>query len=406
MKIAIFHNLPSGGAKRIVFEQVKHLSRSHEVDLYSLKSADHKFCEPSDLARNVYIFDFEPLPLFGSPLGRLNQAMRILDIFRLRRIERAIAAEINRQGYDVALVHPCQFTVSPAILHFLTIPTVYYSQDVNRFLHDPQVYRPYLRRNRFHQLLDQSDPLVKLYYILLDREHRANLRAADRVLTNSYFTRESLYRVYGVAPFVSYHGIDVGLFRPLNLDRKRQVLSVGAICPKKGYEFIIESLGLIPEQRRPTFIVVGNAQIPEERRYLEQLAIERGVQLHFQTLVADDELLRLYNESIVTVYTPVMESFGLVPLESMACETPVAGVREGGVRETVIHGVTGLLSDRDPGKFAEAVTTMTEDQALARRLGQQGREYVIQQWTWDQAINTLNAHLEEVAELHKNGKND
>ena len=34
MRIALFHNLPSGGAKRAVFEFIKHLSKAHEIDLY------------------------------------------------------------------------------------------------------------------------------------------------------------------------------------------------------------------------------------------------------------------------------------------------------------------------------------------------------------------------------------
>jgi len=125
MRIALFHNLPSGGAKRTTYEQTRRLAQRHEVDLFSLSTANQEFADIRGFAHRTVILPFKPGRLFRSPFGRLNQAVRILDLLRLRRVMRALADEIDRHGYDVALVHPCMFTFTPTVLRYLRTPSLY-----------------------------------------------------------------------------------------------------------------------------------------------------------------------------------------------------------------------------------------------------------------------------------------
>jgi glycosyltransferase involved in cell wall biosynthesis len=386
MRIALFQNLPSGGAKRTVYEQVKRLAQRHQIDLFSLSSANQVFADIKEYVQRAVILPFTPGHLFRSPLGRLNQGVRIVDLLRLRRVMRSLAERINLADYDVALVHPCMFTFSPTILRYLLVPSLYYRQDPVRWLQDPIIPRPYHRNSPIRQRLDQIDPLCQGYFRLLIHEDVTSMRAATRVVTSSYFMRESLYRLYGVAPFVCYHGVDVQLFHPLGLARQDFVMSVGAISPKKGYDFLIRSLAHIPAASCPRLILVGNVTLEDEQQYLMQLAAQLDIEVDFRHLIS--------------VFAPVLEPFGLVPLESMACGTPVVGIREGGVRETVVHGVTGLLANRDPKRFASAIMSLLEDRQLAERLGHQARNYVMETWDWDRAIDNLETHLQEVANQH------
>jgi len=401
MKIALFFDLPSGGAKRTVYEQVKRLSARHQLDLFTLSTANQDFADVRPFVRHVQVAAFDPLPLARSPLGRLNAAIRVIDILRLRRVMRSLALAINAGRYDVALIHPCQTTFSPSILRFLAVPSLYYRHDLVRWLHDWPVERPYDRHTSWCDGLNAVDPLRATYRWLLLSEDRVSMQAATRVVTNSCFMRESLYRIYGVAPHLCYHGVDVSLFRPLQQERRGFVLSVGMLVPAKGYDFVIQSLACIPVRQRPPLIIVSNTSQEQEALYLQQIAERLVVQVTFKSMVSDEELVDLYNQAACTVYAPVMESFGLVPLESMACGTPVVGIREGGVRETVVHEQTGLLADRDPEQFASAICRLLDNPGLCEKMGKQARTYVERYWTWEQAVARLEVYLQGTARCPK-----
>jgi len=397
MRIAIYYSVHSGGAKRTIFEQVKRLSARHHVDLFSLSSAAHKFCDARPYVKESLIYMFEPWPLFGSPLRRLNQATRTLDLVRLRQVAGRMAADIDARGYDVVLVHPCRYTQSPWLLHFVSTPTAYYCQEPLRMLYEGRPSRPYAQRTRRQQALNTIDLTEKVYRRVLRRIDQGSLRKATSVLTNSHFTRAAIGQIYGVEAKVCYHGVDAGLFRPLELSGSGAVLSVGALTALKGFDCVIEGLGTVPAKRRPKLIIVSNYQEPNERAYLERLAKHRGVETFFHTMVDDQELVKLYSQAALTVYAPIQEPFGMVPLESMACGTPVVAVREGGVRETVVDGQTGILVDRDPEELGRAIRTVLEDDDLAKRYGAQGRAYVAEKWTWEQASQRLERNLMSVA---------
>jgi len=213
------------------------------------------------------------------------------------------------------------------------------------------------------------------------------------VLVNSRFMAGTIREIYGVNAHVSYLGVDTEHFRPLGLERRRFVLSVGSLTPLKGFDFLVEALGCCPPDRRLPLIIVSNFSNPPEREYLEQMARERQVELQLVGHTSEDDLVRLYNEASAVAYAPVREPFGLVPLEAMACGTPIVAVAEGGIPESVIDGRTGLLTSRDPAGFAAALERLVADPAFAGRCGEQGREHVLREWTWDRATSRLEGHL-------------
>lgn len=399
LKIALYHNLPSGGAKRTLFDQVKRLCQNHSIDVYTLSCSEHRYADLRPYVRNYFVFPFEPLPLFRRPFGRVNQLIRLINLMRLKRLNQTVAQMINSKEYDVVYVQPCQFLNSPPLLRYLIKPSVFYCHETLRIVYDPPIPSRPTFRNFAQKTLDKLDPLPRIYLKYLANEDLLNLRSATRVIVNSKYSQQEFLRVYQVFPSICYHGVDTSVFRPLQLERQRYVLSVGALRANKGFDFILQSLSLIPPEQRPTFILVTNHQDPLEWSYLSQLAQQSNVNFELRVLVSDEELVSLYNRALATLYTPINEPFGLVPLESMACGTPVIGVAEGGVKETVLDGFNGVLSERNPTTFSQKILSLVTDLDYIDTLGRQGHDHVLKNWSLENAILRLEKQLIEALNL-------
>jgi glycosyltransferase involved in cell wall biosynthesis len=400
MRIALFHNLPSGGAKRALFEWIYRMVDEHTIDVYSLTSANHEFCDIRPFVSQHHIFEFGPRQRFESPLGRLDQYQRWRDLGDLERLNRRIARQIDAGGYDVLFVNPCMYTYIPSLVQYTEIPTVYY-------LHEPfgpsslrRFERPYIPKDNWRKVVDRFDPLIWLYQSTLGSVQKRGVQLTKRLLANSEYTRELIRSDFGVDSEFSPIGVDINGFRPMvDVVRENMVVSVGEMSPRKGFNFIIESLGEIPVNQRPALKLACNMFKRNELRYIKELAERNCVNLEILMNLNVDELRLLYNRARLCVYSPVKEPFGLVPLEAMACGTPVVGVKEGGIPESVVHEHTGLLVARDAQQFGTAIQYLLENPELAAAYGQNGREHVVKNWTWDRSVSILTAHLVECAGL-------
>ena len=161
----------------------------------------------------------------------------------------------------------------------------------------------------------------------------------------------------------------------------------------KGHDFIIKSLAYIDPGIRPKFVLIANNGDNDWKQYLEELAESLDVDMEILTLIDDDRLVELYNQAQLILYSPHLEPFGLVPLESMACGTPVVAVKEGGVRETVIHNKTGLLTERDEELFSSAVKELLQDENKRYEYSKNSVELVRNYWTLAEAGKRLDWHL-------------
>ena len=84
------------------------------------------------------------------------------------------------------------------------------------------------------------------------------------------------------------------------------------------------------------------------------------------------------------------EGFGIVYLEANACGKPVVGGDSGGVRDAVVHGVTGLLVDpQDNEALFEALDRLIGNKDLRDLLGKQGRERVVDEFQWRDRVEVL-----------------
>ncbi len=311
MRIAIYHNLPSGGAKRALNEEVRRMAARHEIDVFTLSTADHDFADLRPYVAKHQVYPFEPLGLLRSPFGRANQVIRMADLRRLEALGRRVAADIARGGYDLAFVQPCMFEVAPSVLRYLrSLPSVYYCQEPPRKIYEAMPDRPYTTKTSRRATIDRVDPLPRLYRSALASGDFARTRSASRVLVNSKFVQNQANAIYAINAHVSYLGVDTAWAQPGGDSRRPFVLSVGSLTPLKGFDFLIRALARIPAESRPPLTIASNFQNPPERAFLEELARERGVALTLAGNVSDAELADFYRRARVVAYAPVREPFG------------------------------------------------------------------------------------------------
>jgi glycogen(starch) synthase len=178
---------------------------------------------------------------------------------------------------------------------------------------------------------------------------------------------------------VVYNGINPGYFpiapetAPVESRPWRQrMLYVGRIDERKGIDTILRALPSLPGAR---LRVDGRG----DQRYqaeLRSLAADLGVADRVSWVVQERQALRReYAAADVLVFPSVYdEPFGLVPLEAMACDTPVVATGAGGSGEYLVDGWNSLLYPRgDPAGLAAAVRRLAEDPLLRERLVRHGR---------------------------------
>ncbi len=394
MRVAVFHNLPSGGAKRALHSQIEYLSsKDNTVDVFVPSTADENYLPLKSLANELTVFPVT-LTLRGIIASTRRRYLPINSLLGdLERVERRIAETLNANKYDVILCEQDRFISTPFVLKYLESPFVYYCQQPFRLLEDSAI-RNVAEINHKEANLGGVARLMRWYRLTRWASiDRCNASASTYTLANSYFSRESILRAYGINAFVSYLGVETELFKPLSITKEHYVLSVGALRHNKGYEFIINSLAKIERSARPKFVIVSNRTNSHMQKRLERLSAERDVQIEIRTQIQDRELVRLYNEASLVVYAPYLEPFGLVPLEAMACGTPVVGVKEGGVRETVTHDYNGLLTQRDEATFAKAICQLLLDEDKRALFSKNAVKSISQKWTSVHAGQRLMKHL-------------
>ena len=78
------------------------------------------------------------------------------------------------------------------------------------------------------------------------------------------------------------------------------------------------------------------------------------------------------------------EPSGLPTFEAQACGTPVVSTYSGGIPEYVSHGKTGILVARGEAReLAMAINRVLDNPALARAMGEAGRQRAVERFSWD-----------------------
>ncbi len=189
-------------------------------------------------------------------------------------------------------------------------------------------------------------------------------------------------------------GIDTDLFTPGPRDEEMRgrltngnpedflLVNVGRQSPEKNLKELRDSLFT---QSGLRLALIGGGPIHDQLMEHYQ-----GTPTVFPGYLRGEELVAAYRAADAFIFPSTTETFGLVALEAMACRVPVIAARSGGVLDTVVDGVNGLLFDPDqPGQITTLVNRLRENSELREQLADNGLNHArSRSWraTMDQLI--------------------
>jgi glycosyltransferase involved in cell wall biosynthesis len=388
LKIAVYHNLSAGGAKNAIEDVIAGLSqKGHLLDIYS--------------GEKFYLIKVEK-----NYFGKINNFLLPINLFRYKNFSKNLAKRINEKNYDLAIITNSQILQHPYILRYLRIPKLLISQEplriaYERGLHVEKVYK------RYYQGLIRKFFLIYSFAggFLKKGPDRENLKKADKLIVNSYFSKENFLSAYGVLGKVVYPRVDTEKFKPAKEKKPKYILSVGAYQPLKAHDLTIKSLKYIPREKRPVLKILGfgvsGSSQKREFEYLKRLRDKLKLKnwVEFENGFKGKNIVEYYQNAYCTVCPNFLEPFGLVAIESMACEVPVVAIKEGGFRETVLDGKTGFLVERDPRQIAQKIEYLLNHLKEREEMGKMGREWVKKSFSLERMIEEIE---NEIYSLIKN----
>lgn len=229
-----------------------------------------------------------------------------------------------------------------------------------------------------------ASPLILLYLERLRRHARKHVRKADALIANSDFMRDLHSDLPGDIKRV-YNSIDTTRFSPapVDTDGKTHVLFVGRPRPEKGVETLLRAVQRLQADHPDLVLDIVGTDTPPPwmEGVIEALGI--GDRVMFHGRVPFDELVDWYNRTDIVAFPSAwQEPFGRVPMEAMACGTPVIATKVGGVPEVV--GDAGVLIRPGSSKQLSAqLRLLADDQTKRKELGEKGRERVEQMFAAD-----------------------
>jgi glycosyltransferase involved in cell wall biosynthesis/phosphoheptose isomerase len=245
------------------------------------------------------------------------------------------------------------------------------------------------------------------------------VRSTDGIIAECPQDRVDLMSLYGASAdkiHVVPCGVDLNDFWPIPpaqaratlgfSPNERILLQLGRMVPRKGVDNVIQAIALLQQRRLPTRLVVVGGESPEpdphktpELGRLQSLAKQLGVQeqVTFIGQRGREILKYFYSAADMFVTTPWYEPFGITPLESMACGTPVIGSNVGGIKFTVRDGETGyLVPPQDAKALCDRLAFLYRRPEVLNLFGRQAIRHVARKFTWSKVATALAGIYESV----------
>jgi len=362
-----------GGAERVVLKIAQH----YKAKIYTAEY------DPYNTFEEFKKLDVEVIGKQGMlkalPYGRESQGLNYgLSFYGLKL----------KDDYDVINAH-----MAPS--HWIRKN----NERVLWYCHTPlrDVYDLYHYRLSLKKLHQKPVHIVGAKFVkMLDQGVVKNI---EHIVANSHNVRARIIKYYGRKDAtVLGGGVDYQLYK--KGEDEKYFVYPSRISPNKRQDFAIRAFGYFKRNMKGYKLkIVGpvsqDKQFQSYYKKIVALGNEIG-DVEVITDVKDAALRKLYSDCTAVLYPPVNEDYGLVPLEAMASSKPVIAVNEGGIKETVENGKTGILVNNIL-EMADAMKNVADDPSYSKELGRNGRENVVKNYSWKVFFKEFDKELKKVA---------
>ena len=190
----------------------------------------------------------------------------------------------------------------------------------------------------------------------------------------------------------------------MQLENKTILMTLARVIERKGHDTVIKALAsLIKSNPNIVYLIAGGFDATY-RKKLEQLISDLKLQnfIYFTGYIPDNEILDYYN--LCDIYIMVSkdseskgdtEGFGITFLEANACEKPVIGSNVHGIPDAIEHEVNGFLVEPDHiESLISIIEKLLANKDYAEQIGKQGRQRIVNGYTWDIVTDKLISKIE------------
>jgi glycosyltransferase involved in cell wall biosynthesis len=229
------------------------------------------------------------------------------------------------------------------------------------------------------------------------RLFETTLRLPFHFLANSNFTKSLILKHNRDAKVtVTGVGVDLNTFYPRNVKIRNSrgkpiIMTIIRSAKCKGGEVALKSLNIINKELPVHVILVGRSAVT--KKLFSKIKPE-FIYSVFES-IDDESLAKLYSSSDVFIFTSYRESFGLPPLEAMACGAAVVTTDCGGNMDYTVDGYNSLVvPPGNPEAIARATLRVLKDDKLKEKLIEGGIE-TAKRWTWDKVTDKFEEAIKE-----------
>lgn len=224
------------------------------------------------------------------------------------------------------------------------------------------------------------------------RRKEQEIALADHIFVASSITLQSLLRegVSSEKITVIPYGAPIDYFRPQpKLDSTFRALFVGRLGPRKGVHYLLQAWQSL-QLSQTELILVGVNEFPES--WFSQLP--HGVR--YIPSVPHNTLNQYYSNANVFVFPSLVEGFGLVILEAMACGIPVITTPNTAGPDIITDGIEGFIVPiRDSEKLQEKLEWCYSHPQELLEMGLAARRKA-EQLTWDLYRQELSTTVKKI----------